>query len=121
MSFATFALQARRPLYWDPAGTLSTSGSGRAGSWNASTVAWYNGTSDIGWVTGDDAYFGGAAGSTVTLTGLISADNLIFNTTGYSIASSTGTNTLTLTGGTINVATGNGHDQFVALWKCRPG
>ena len=67
---------------------------GRLGAWD--TASWWNGASDLGWVAGDDAAFSGAAG-TVTILNGVSANNLIFNTAGYTVTG----NSLTLTGGTI--------------------
>ena len=104
-TLAVIALQpaqaiAAPQLNWDPAASNSNSGGG-SGTWN--TGSWYNGTSDVGWVTGDDAIFGGSAG-TVSLTSGITANNLIFNTAGYTVTG----NTLTLSGGTVNMATSSG-------------
>ena len=86
-------------LNWDP-GATGTSTAGGTGVWNTTSAFWYNSTtaSDAGWVTSDDAAFGGTAGGTVTLSGSISAADVIFNTSGYTITGST----LALTAGTIN-------------------
>ena len=80
----------------------STGGGG--GTWN--TASWWNSTatSDQAWATGYDAAFGGTAGGTVSLSGPISAADLIFNTAGYTIAS----NTLTLTSGSVTMNASSG-------------
>ena len=89
-----------QPLQWDP-GQSTGMTLGGSGTWS-STTSWYNGLSDGPWVSGSDADFGGTAGI-VTLGGAQSAGNLNFNTSGYTI---TGTNTLTLTGGSVTVRRG---------------
>jgi len=86
-------------LNWDPGATGSATGGG-VGTWD--TGSWWNGTADLGWTAGDDAIFGGSTTGTVTISSSASANNLFFNTAGYTIAG----NTLTLTGGTINASSG---------------
>ncbi len=83
-------------LSWDPGATGSGSNGG-SGTW--STGSWWNGSVDGPWVGGTDAAFSGGATPTVSLGGPITANNLFFNSTGYSITGST----LTLTGGTVNL------------------
>ena len=75
-------------LLWSPNGV--TPGGGGTGTWNTSTALWYNGTSFQSWTNApvNDAVFGGSAG-TVTLGVPITVENLMFNTTGYTIAGST--------------------------------
>ncbi len=96
---AGVAAHAQQSLTWGP------SGSGGTGTWNLnSTADWYNGTADVTWTDNsaagtNTAIFGGTAG-TVTLGSSLSASNLTFNTTGYTLA---GSGTLTLGGG-INAA-----------------
>ncbi len=91
-------LSAATSLWWDPLATGGTNGGG-AGTWN--TASWYNGSSDAGWVSGDNAIFGGSAGGAVALNGAITATNLTFNTTGYTI--SPNSQTLTLSGGVVQM------------------
>jgi fibronectin-binding autotransporter adhesin len=85
-------------LYWDPTGTLSSSGNG-SGAWDTNTTAnwWISGSSDTTWTdtTGTDmAVFGGTAGAyTVTVAGNDTANAITFNATGY-----------TLTGGALTLA-----------------
>jgi fibronectin-binding autotransporter adhesin len=86
---------------WDPGGTKSSSGGGAA-NWNTSSAYWFNGTKDVDWTTGNDAVFGGTAGI-VTVKSGISVNNLVFNTSGYTLSSGT----LTVTGGSVTVASGN--------------
>ena len=84
-------------LYWDPTVTNSINGGG-TGTWD--TGNWWNATSGSGgWVSNDTAVFGGTlGGGTVTILNGISANNLAFNTAGYTVTGSS----LTLTGGTVN-------------------
>ena len=90
-------------LLWSPDGV--TPGGGGTGTWNTSTALWYNGTVFQSWTNApvNDAVFGGSAG-TVTLGVPIIAENLTFNTSGYTVTGST----LTLGGvtPTINVVPG---------------
>ena len=85
---------------WDP-GQTKSSGGGTA-NWNTSSNYWFNGTADVVWTLGNDAVFGGTAG-TVTVKSGISVNNLTFNTSGYTISG----NTLTITGGSVNVPSGS--------------
>jgi autotransporter-associated beta strand protein len=48
--------------------------------------------------TNDTAVFGGASGSTVNLSGAVTATSLKFTTTGYTVASPTGSDSLTVSG-----------------------
>jgi len=81
--------------YWDPSNSGGT-GSGGTGSWDNSTLDWFNGTSDVAWPSGNTANFEGMAG-TVTVNAAVTADGLTFSTLGYTIA---GSSTLTLGGAT---------------------
>lgn len=91
------------PLNWDPGLTGSASGGG-TGTWNLNTTAnWFNGTADAKWTDNsaagtDQAIFANSAG-TVTLNSSLSASNLQFTATGYSLS---GTGTLTLGAGGID-------------------
>ena len=90
-------------LEWSADGV--TPGSGGTGTWNTSTALWFNGITFQNWNNAalDDAVFGGTAG-TVTLGQSITAHDLIFDVTGYSVTR----RTLTLGGvtPTITVVTG---------------
>ena len=83
-------------LTWDPTATGGTAGG--SGTWDI--ASWWSG-GDGPWQSGDDAAFGGTAG-TVSLDNPITAGNLFFNTSGYLVSG----NTLTLTGGSVNVVSG---------------
>ncbi len=85
-------------LSWDPGASAGTAVGG-SGVWDA--ASWWNG-SEGSWVPSSDAYFGGTAG-TVSLVDPVTANNLFFGTSGYLVSG----NTLTLNGGTVNVATGS--------------
>ncbi|HEY3898205.1 MAG TPA: autotransporter-associated beta strand repeat-containing protein [Chthoniobacter sp.] len=87
--------------YWDGSKTTADGTiSGGTGNWNASTTNWTNstGTTNSAWQS-QTAFFGGTGG-TVTLTSPISAQGLVFNSSGYTLA---GSNVLTLTGTTPEI------------------
>ncbi len=96
------------PYYWDPAENCTDTGG--LGTWDASTTAdWCNGSSDNTWTSGTGnnlAYFAGSAGGIVTLNGGVTADGLVFTTSGYNISAGSSSPLLTLAGPTINVPTG---------------
>ena len=73
-------------LSWGP------SGGGGSGTWNNTTVNWFNGSTAVPWAGGDTAVFGGTAG-TVTVNGTVAVGGATFNTNGY-----------TITGGTLAIA-----------------
>ena len=102
LSFASVGATAGS-LEWSADGV--TPGSGGTGTWKTSTALWFNGITFQDWNNAalDDAVFGGTAG-TVTLGTAITAHDLIFDVTGYSVTS----RTLTLGGvsPTISVLTG---------------
>jgi autotransporter-associated beta strand protein len=91
---------------WDGSNTTAAGAQGGTGTWDAATTAnWWNGASDVVWPAPggeDDAVFSGAAG-TVTVAS-ITANDLAFTTSGYTLASST----LTLNGSTPTLTTGAG-------------
>lgn len=96
-------------LYWDGAGPAGDSViQGGNGTWNATATNWTisSGVNNTTW-QGGTAVFGGTAG-TVTLSGTISAQGLIFNTTGYVIA---GTSALTLAGTAPEIDVTNAGDS----------
>jgi autotransporter-associated beta strand protein len=78
-------------LSWDPA--LTGGGSGGTGVWNLNATAnWFNGASDVPWTDvsamgTNTAQFGGTAG-TVTVNSSLTASNLQFTTSGYTLAGS---------------------------------
>src|SRR5262245_2166438 len=91
-------------LQWSADGV--TPGGGGTGTWNTSPPPhWFNGASFQTWSNAalDNAIFGGTAG-TVTLSVAITAHNLTFNTSGYTVTG----NTMTLGGvsPTIGVVSG---------------
>lgn len=100
LSVSRFTSVAR--LSWDANG--GTAGAqGGTGAWNASATNWNTGSSNYAWATtgaDNDANFGGTAG-TVTISTAVTANDLAFTTTGYTIASGT----LTLNGTTPTVTT----------------
>jgi autotransporter-associated beta strand protein len=95
---------------WDPTGIGA--GGGGTGTWN--TASWWNGTSDVLWSGGNDAWFSGTAG-TVTLSSPASANNIFFKTSGYVVAGSSITNTLTLSSSVNFPTTGNISDTIAAV------
>jgi autotransporter-associated beta strand protein len=80
--------------YWDNDANAGNNnlgtgaGLGGTGTWNTSSLKWYDGVSDVAWTSGGDAVFWGAAG-TVTLGAAQSAKNLTFKTNGYTVTGST--------------------------------
>lgn len=96
--------------YWDP--NTVTAGRGGSGTWDVSSSLWSNNSDGLSgpytpWVNNagapDDAFFGGTAG-TVTLGAGITAHNLTFETTGYTLSG--GTLTLAGSSPTITVSVG---------------
>ena len=94
-------------LYWDGGTTDAAdpgngSSFGGAGTWNATTKNWDNGTIHQAWAnaTTDTAVFGGAASGVVTLGTAVTANALTFNTAGYTVS---GANILTLAGTTPTI------------------
>ena len=84
-------------LYWDPDGNplnnvISTGdGLGGSGQWTSGAGSlWYDPVTgqDVPWVNGSRAVLAGTAG-TVSISGQISADELTFNSGGYTIQSGT--------------------------------
>jgi autotransporter-associated beta strand protein len=90
--------------YWDNDGVAAGSylatgaGLGGSGTWDTSSLKWYNGSADVPWLAGGDAVFWGAAG-TVTLSNTQAANSVTFRTNGYTLASGA----LNLTGPAVSV------------------
>jgi fibronectin-binding autotransporter adhesin len=96
-------------FWWDPAGVSPATGG--SGTWDATAFDWLTPAINsplpaVPWVDGNIANFSGTAG-TVTLGAPVTADQINFNTTGYTIAGSGG-NTLTLGGATPTIDVGSG-------------
>ncbi|HEX9047015.1 MAG TPA: hypothetical protein VF988_08300, partial [Verrucomicrobiae bacterium] len=90
---ATVAVAGRaESMNWDP-GLSGGGGGGGSGTWDLnSTANWFNGVSDAMWLDNsslgtNSAIFGGTAG-TVTLNTSLSASNLQFTITGYTLSGS---------------------------------
>ncbi|MFC1462109.1 hypothetical protein ACFLQU_00745 [Verrucomicrobiota bacterium] len=98
-------IAAATPLQWDPA---DTGNSGGSGDWDLVTQYWepLGGGAQRAWANGDEATFAGVAG-TVTLTKNITASSISFGTSGYALASSSGS-ALTLGGGNNDTTVGPG-------------
>ena len=62
--------------------TWGVNGAGGTGTWNASSLNWWNGTSNVAWVSGGEGIFAGTAG-TVTIGESVTASKLTFNVPGY--------------------------------------
>ncbi|NCW27787.1 MAG: hypothetical protein EBV83_05755, partial [Verrucomicrobia bacterium] len=69
-------------LTWDSDATTAGQQNG-AGSWNLSNTNWLNGSTNVSWVQGSDATFGGGTGTAgaITLSEDIAFRNLTFNST----------------------------------------
>ena len=97
---------AQTTLLFDPNGTPGT-GSFGSGPWDSTTAIWSDGSSDTTYassVTATVASFAGTPGTTgatapVTLNAAVSADEVLFSTTGYTVG---GTGTLTTGAGLTN-------------------
>ncbi len=85
--------------------TLSwgSSGAGGSGTWDNTTVNWFNGSTAVPWASGGTAVFGGSAG-TVTVNGTVAAGGATFNTDGYTLTGGT----LALSGATPTITTNAG-------------
>ncbi|MEZ5889625.1 MAG: autotransporter-associated beta strand repeat-containing protein [Xanthobacteraceae bacterium] len=95
-------------LQWSADGV--TPGGGGTANWNTAAPArWYNGIAFQTWNNAalDNAIFGGTAG-TVTINAPVTAHNLVFSTSGYTVTRTGGANFLTLGGvnPTIDVLSG---------------
>lgn len=95
-------------LTWDGNGSTAPNPNGGNGTWDTnSTANWWDGSTNVVWPalggTDDDAVFGDTAG-TVTISGGVTANDLTFNTTGYTVTAST----LTLNGTTPTITAGSG-------------
>jgi len=80
---------------------------GGAGTWDTSTANWLNASGSVAWPasgTDNDGVFGGTA-SSVTLSGDVAANELLFGTAGYAVQ---GAGAITFNGAapTVTVATG---------------
>jgi fibronectin-binding autotransporter adhesin len=99
------------PLEW--AGSTTGLTGGTDNTWNTNTTAnWWDGVGLVNWPalggTDDDAIFGGTAG-VVTIT-TATANDLTFNTTGYTLTGGT----LTLNGTTPTITNGSGIDVTIS-------
>ena len=91
-------------LTWDPG---LNGGSGGVGTWNLNTTAnWWNGTADVAWkdnsTLGTNAAIFSGTGGAVTLNTSLSASNLQFLASGYTLS---GSGVLTLGAGGIDAST----------------
>ena len=57
-------------------------GNGGSGTWDTTTADWFDGTGNVPWTNGDNALFGGTAG-TVSINGAVTAAQVTFSTPGY--------------------------------------
>lgn len=97
LSIAAFASAGAQILSFGPGG------GGGSGTWDNTTVNWFDGATAVPWASGEIAQFGGTAG-TVTVSGTVSAGGLIFSTSGYTITA--GTLALSGTSATITANAG---------------
>ncbi|NCW28550.1 MAG: hypothetical protein EBV83_09730, partial [Verrucomicrobia bacterium] len=94
-----FTLNTIGNLTWDSDGATGGQQNG-AGSWNLSNTNWLNGSTNVSWVQGSDATFGGGTGTAgaITLSEDIAFRHLTFNAT-----TNGGTYTMTGTGRTLSL------------------
>lgn len=98
-------------LEW--AGSSTGLGTGTSNTWDAAASAnWWDGANHVNWPpsgTSLAAIFGGSAG-TVTVNGTVAANDVSFNTTGYSLTGGS----LELNGTAPSISTGSGVDATVS-------
>lgn len=113
---ATTVAGSATTLTWDPSGvgTLPTGNGALTGSWDTSTVNWYNGTSDTAWTNlpVNDVLFKRGASSadgTITLNADITVGNMSNMNSCYPTISAANGHTLTFgnSNNTITVASGS--------------
>ncbi len=96
-------------LTWDGSDTLTAGAQGGAGTWDSNTTLnWWDGVANVVWPntgTDNEAVFGGTAGTVTIAGGGVTANDLLFNTTGYVLS---GAGTITLNGTTPTITTGTG-------------
>ncbi len=96
-------------LAWDGDGADGFNPAGGTGTWDANgNLNWWNEATHVKWPaaggTDDDAVFGNTAGVVSIAAGGVTANDLTFNTTGYTIQN----NTLTLNGTNPTLTTASG-------------
>jgi len=109
VALAMTACANAAPLTWDGNGITPPNPDGGTGLWDANTsLNWWDGATSVVWPapggTDDDAVFAGTAGTVSIAAGGVTANDLLFSTTGYLIQD----NTLTLNGLTPTITTGTG-------------
>lgn len=107
LAVAVIVEPAQATLYWDPSGSGSTASSGITGTWNTSLGLWYNGSADSAWISGSDAEFSGIGGA-VTVGAAVTAHNIAFDVTGYTLS---GSSIITLNGTTPTISVANVTDS----------
>jgi fibronectin-binding autotransporter adhesin len=100
-------------LEW--AGSSTGLATGASNTWDSNTSAnWWDGGSLVTWPAlggiDDDAILGGTAGTVTIAAGGVTANDLTFNTTGYTLAGGT----LTLNGATPTLTAGPGVDATIS-------
>jgi hypothetical protein len=77
--------------------TWGAGGAGGSGTWNGSNTNWYNGSSNVAWSgSTNNAVFAGTAGTVSLGANNLTANSLLFNTAGYTLAFGIGGNQRTL-------------------------
>jgi autotransporter-associated beta strand protein len=97
------------PLTWDSDGATGGQQNG-AGSWNLSNTNWLNGSTNVSWVQGFDAIFGGGTGTAgaIALSNDLTVRHLTFNsTTNGGTYTLTGTNRMLSLGSATSTITAN--------------
>jgi len=106
--FMSFGHVQAASLAWDGNGNTAPNPAGGTGTWDVNTsLNFWDGTTNVVWPasgTSNDAVFDTTAGTVTLATGGVTAHNLAFNLTGYTL---TGT-TLTLNGATPTITTAAG-------------
>lgn len=101
------AVKSAATLYFDSDATtvgdsVSGAGLGGTGPWDQATANWWTGSVEQAWSDGQNAVFAGSAG-TLTLGAPVTVGNMVFRTTGYTIAPSSLTDPTTVSFGSNSI------------------
>jgi autotransporter-associated beta strand protein len=66
--------------------TWGVGGAGGSGTWSGTNTNWYNGASNVAWSANNNAVFAGTSGTVTLGSNNLTANSLLFNTSGYTLA-----------------------------------
>jgi uncharacterized protein YhjY with autotransporter beta-barrel domain len=110
--FAASGHALAQPLDWDAGNNAGNGGvEGGGGIWDGATSNWTgdSGASNIKWIGGSVANFGGAGGA-VTVTGVQVIDGMVFTGSNYTVSAANAASTLKLFDGSANLTVSNAGD-----------